>query len=130
MTTNYSELTDSFEQCDIDAGAFAHADHVGVAYEMLTRYDFLEASMRYARCINTIATAAGAADKFNVTITLAFLSLIAERMHTTEYTSYEEFLDKNPDVLEKTALNQWYTSDRLASELARSVFLMPEVAAA
>ena len=130
MTTNYAELTDSFERCDIDAGAFTHADHVGVAYEMLTRYDFLEASMKYARCINTIATAAGAADKFNVTITLAFLSLIGERMQTTEHTCYEEFLRENPDVLERTALNQWYSSDRLASDLARRVFLMPEYAAA
>lgn len=130
MTTHYAQLTDSFEQYDINPGAFAHADHVGVAYEMLSRYDFLEASMRYARCISTIATAAGAERKFNVTITLAFLSLIAERMQTTEHADYEEFLDTNPDVLEMSVLKQWYSSEQLASDLARTIFLMPQAVAA
>ncbi len=118
MTRNYEALTDSFERCDLDAGAFTHADHVGVAYEMLTRYDFLEAASRYARCINTLASAAGAADKFNITVTLAFLSLIAERMHTGGHVDYDEFLAKNPDVLNSPVLRQWYASERLSSELA------------
>ncbi len=125
MTTNYKVLTDSFERCELGADAFIHADHVGVAYEMLNRYDFLEASTRYARCIDTIATAAGAADKFNLTITLAFLSVIAERRHTTKHASYAEFLERNPDLLEKSVLEQWYAPDRLSSDLARRMFLMP-----
>ncbi len=130
MTTNYETLTDSFERCEVDASTFTHANHVGVAYEMLNRYDFLEAASRYARCINTIATAAGAADKFNLTVTLAFLSLIAERMHITEHAGFEEFLHKNPDLLERTILGRWYPSDRLSSDLARRVFLMPQTLAA
>ena len=80
MAKSYVDLVASFERGDIDASTFGHVDHLGVAYEMLLRHEFLQASTKYAACINAIATRAGAAGKFNTTITLAFLSLIAERM--------------------------------------------------
>ena len=130
MTVNYKELAKSFEACDIDASDFSHADHVGVAYEILRRYDFLDASVRYSNSIKTIATAAGAEQKFNTTITLAFLSLIAERMETTAHDSYEEFLEKNPDLFKGNVLTKWYSPDRMQSDLARAVFLMPDSVAA
>ena len=85
LIKDYVELTRSFENCDVDSSTFGKVDHIGVAYEMLRNYEFLDASVRYSKCINTIATLAGAAQKFNTTITLAFLSLIAERMHATDY---------------------------------------------
>ena len=130
MTVNYEELAQSFEACSIDAGSFSHADHVGVAYDMLRRYDFLDASIRYSNSIRTIAANAGAARKFNTTITLAFLSLIAERIETTAHVSYEEFLEKNPDLFEPDVLTKWYSTDRIESDLARAVFLMPDTVAA
>ena len=130
MTVNYETLARSFEACDIDASDFSHVDHVGVAYEMLRRYDFLDASVRYSSSIKTIAANAGAAQKFNATITLAFLSLIAERIETTVHGSYDEFLEKNPDLFERNVLTKWYSPARLQSDLARSVFLMPDSVAA
>ena len=130
MTVNYEELAQSFEACNIDANDFSHADHIGVAYEMLRRYDFLDASVRYSNSIKIIATNAGAAKKFNTTITLAFLSLIAERIQTTAHDSYEEFLEKNPDLFEGNVLTKWYSADRMQSDLAREVFLMPDSVAA
>ncbi len=129
MTTDYSALTRSFEACDIDASAFRHVDHVGVAYEMLRRYGFLEASFKYAECISAIATGAGAARKFNMTITLAFLSLIAERMEVTRPDSFDEFISQNQDLLSGNILEKWYSPERLRSDLARSIFLMPDAAA-
>lgn len=127
---NLEELTDSFEAGNIDPSAFGHSDHVVVAYCVLGRYDFLDASVKYARCINSIATKAGATDKFNLTVTLAFLSLIAERIEATEHETYEGFIAGNPDLLSGKILDKWYSSDRLQSELARKVFLMPDVLAA
>jgi len=129
MSRNYVELARSFEDCDIDAGAFGHMDHVGVAYEMLRTYDFLKASVRYSECINTIATRAGAARKFNTTITLAFLSLIAERMEATRHDTFDDFIEQNQDLLSSDLLAKWYSAERLRSDLARTVFLMPDAAA-
>lgn len=129
MSRNYSEFLSSFERCDIDAKAFGHVDHIGVGYEMLRKYEFLDACLKYSNCINSIATKAGAADKFNVTITLAFLSLIAERMQSSSYASFDSFIDENSDLLSGNPLAKWYTKERLGSELAQLVFLMPDKAA-
>ena len=130
MTVDYEELARAFEVCNIDAGNFSHADHVGVAYEMLRRYDFLDALVRYSSSIKTIAANAGAAQKFNTTITLAFLSLIAERIETTAHDSYDDFLEKNPDLFDGDVLTKWYSPERMQSDLARAVFLMPDPVAA
>ena len=126
MMSHYAKLTRSFEARDLDARAFRHLDHVGVAYEMLRSYDFLDASVKYARSIDEIATKAGAPDKFNVTITLAFMSLIAERMRATQHADYDDFIAQNQELLSKDVLNKWYSPERLRSNLARSVFLMPD----
>ena len=126
MNDRYAELTRSFEARELDAGAFRHRDHVGVAYEMLRSYDFVAATAKYAESIESIATKAGVPDKFNATITFAFLSLIAERMGTTEHSNYDDFISQNQDLMSKDILAKWYSPERLRSDLARNVFLMPD----
>ena len=107
MSKDYVELTRSFENCDVDSSAFRHLDNIGVAYEMLCNYEFLDASVRYSKCINTIATLAGAAQKFNTTITLAFLSLSAERMQAADYQSFDDFIGQSQDLLSPEILTKW-----------------------
>ena len=129
MSRNYADFLRRFEACEIDASDFGHIDHIGVAYEMLRKYDFLDAVAKYSACIRTIATRAGAADKFNTTITLAFLSLIAERMSESDPGEFGDFIEENPDLMSAKLLSRWYSKGRLTSGLAHSVFLMPDVAA-
>ena len=126
MTAPYSGLTKAFEAHTLDPDVFGHLEHVQVAYEMLQRYDFLEVSERYSRAINSIATRAGAPEKFNLTITLAFLSLIAERVHDTEHSDFEEFLALNEDLKSGSVLNRWYSREVLASDFARTHFALPD----
>jgi len=129
MNAESGELTRRFEARTLDAAAFGHREHVQVAWEMLRRYDFLDAVARYANGIRAIANEAGVPDKFNLTITLAFMSLIAERAQVAEYDRFEEFLAANDDLLRRDVLRQWYTDDQLGSELARTLFLLPRAAA-
>ncbi|MEM7429015.1 MAG: hypothetical protein AAF441_23250 [Pseudomonadota bacterium] len=129
MSRDYVEFAKEFEKREIDAASFSHLDHVGVAHELLSRYGFLDAAVIYCKCINEIATRAGAAGKFNTTITLAFLSLIAERMDASSAATFDEFITANCDLLSRDVLAQRYSSGRLASDLARSAFLLPDRAA-
>jgi hypothetical protein len=130
MKIEYSELLKQFEAFEINPAEFGHREHVQVAYEMLHKYGYLEACAKYANAINTIATNAGAPEKFNVTITFAFLSLIAERIHgPTKWSSFEEFLARNGDLLSKNALSRWYSNEQLQSDFARTHFLLPRKAA-
>ena len=126
MNARYAELTRSFEARDLDASTFRHRDHVGVAYEMLQSYDFLDATVKYAENIKSIAAKAGVAEKINATITFAFLSLKAERIETTQHSNYDDFISQNPDLMSKDVLAKWYSPERLRSDLARNVFLMPD----
>ena len=126
MTSDIAELVRTFEDHAIDAANFRHADHVEVAHAMLATYDFMDATLRYARAIDAIATKAGAASKFNTTITFAFMSLIAERMGTASHTDYAAFIADNQDLLSKDILSPWYSKERLNCDLARRTFILPD----
>jgi len=117
----------SFEDHCLDPAGFKHREHVIVAYLMLRKYDFPEAVSRYTGNVRAIATRAGAASKFNMTITIAFISLIAERMQTASHHSVKDFLTRNHDLLRSDLLKKWYSDERLQSELARHSFLMPDI---
>ena len=126
MNSAYSLLLEKFEASEIEPDTFHHSEHVEAAYEMLRRYPFLEATWRYAETIRALAETAGAPDKFNVTITVAFLSVIAERMKQVEYADYQHFIEENADLGSAEMLNQRYSAERLGSRMARQVFLLPD----
>jgi hypothetical protein len=126
MKRNYGTFTDAFERGEIDVGNFTHEDHIGVAYAMLHRYDFLTATLKYATCIDALATQAGAAQKYNTTITLAFMSIIAERIQQSGAENFGSFLGENPDLCDRDLLTRWYSKERQQSDLARTNFLMPD----
>lgn len=125
MKTDYFEMTQEFEVHGIDPSAFRHIDHIGVAYEMFHKYDFLTTSTKYSEVIKSMATKAGVPEKFNLTITLAFLSLIAERIQRTEHSNFDEFIARNEDIIAKGVLANLYSAERLQSDLARKMFLLP-----
>lgn len=127
MTTSISpaELTRSFEAHRIDNSTFHHKQHLEVAFELLGKYDFVDATAIYAKGIKTIAANAGAPKKFNTTITFAFMSLIAERMEKSGRITFEAFLEDNPDLLSMKILEGWYVQEQLFSDIARKIFLMP-----
>mgnify|MGYP001818094783 CR=1 FL=1 len=112
----------------LDAEKFSHRDHVIVAYEALEGADFFTALGLVVGGIARLAASGGAAQKFNATITFAFVSLIAERMATTDHADAEDFMRCNPDLLTGTPLRRHYSSTRLASDLSRQVALLPDLA--
>ena len=125
MTVATDGLAERFEGLEIPAGSFRHRDHVETAHAMLLKYPFLEAVSRYAATIHTMATNAGAHDKFHVTVTVAFLSIIAERLEASRIDDFEEFARRNPDLFDSALLSRFYSPEQLASAAARRVFVMP-----
>lgn len=109
---------------EVDAANFHHADHVRIGFEILRRHSFVDAARAYSHSLKAIAARAGNPGAYHETITLAFLALIAER--GAHFTSFEEFAAANPDLLEKSALTRWYTPERLSSDIARAIFILPD----
>ena len=126
MSDAANTLMERFEQRRIDAPNFRHQDHIQVAYEMLEKYDFVDACARYASTIRAMAESVGVPEKYNATITFAFMSLIAERKTETVSGNLDTFLVANPDLLDKNILKRWYTDERLTSTAARGQFLLPD----
>ena len=118
------DLLDAFEQLRIAPEEFDHAAHVRVAYAMITRDDFVSACAKYAVTLRAMAARAGAPEKFNATVTFAFMSMIAE--YAVEVASYDELVSQHPELLSAGVLERWYSAERLGSPLARRQFLLPD----
>jgi|SRR5580698_6859914 hypothetical protein len=112
----------------IDNRTFRHADHVRVAFALLARHEFAEAAATFCEALKDIAARAGKPEAFHTTITIAFLAVIAERRAAADYPDFAAFAHANPDLMTKAVLQAWYAPARLASDMARKTFILPEAA--
>ncbi len=126
MTPDYRQALRDLTCGTLDPADFSHRHHIGVAYEALQQGDFFDAARQVAAGIRALTERAGVPDKFNTTVTWAFLSLIAERMRTTAHADAADFIRRNPDLGSGAALDPWYSKPRLSSALARSIALLPD----
>jgi hypothetical protein len=129
MTDN--EFIASFENCSLANEAFHHADHVRMAFLYLARNPALEALQRFSASLARFAAANGKPQLYHETITWAFLFLIRERLARTGWRqTWTEFAAGNPDLLnwKDNALKKYYRGETLASDLARTTFLLPDKA--
>jgi hypothetical protein len=127
MATDCPDLG-RFLRGEIAAASFPHREHVRMAFEMLRRHDFAETVLYFSRALRSMARQAGKPQAFHQTLTIAFLSLIAERLDGGQWEDFSAFARDNPDLLDKGMLARWYRPERLASERARRTFLLPEPA--
>jgi hypothetical protein len=95
-----------------------------MGFEMLRQHSFAETVLYFSQALRKMAARGGRPGAYHETITIAFLSLIAERM--ADDRDFEEFASLNPDLFDKHVLARWYRPERLASDRARHVFILPE----
>jgi hypothetical protein len=118
-----------FVRGEISAADFPHREHVRMAFEMLRRHDFAESVWLFSRAVRDMAARAGRPQAFNQTVTIAFLSLIAERIERAGAPDFAAFAQAHPDTLDKGALARWYRADELTSDIARRTFVLPTAGA-
>jgi hypothetical protein len=122
------EFLRRFEDCTLANTAFHHRDHVRLGWLYLRRYPALEALARFTEGLKRFAAANGKPGLYHETITWAYLLLIHERMARDETDSWEDFAQRNPDLLvwKPSVLDRYYEKETLGSELARRVFVLPD----
>jgi hypothetical protein len=126
MSAELAEL-ERFARGEVDPRNFPHREHVRMAFEMLRRHDFAETVLHYSRALRAMSARAGNPRAFHQTVTIAFLSLIAERMQESGGAAdFDALVRAHPELLDKAAVTRWYRPERLASEAARHTFLLPE----
>ncbi len=109
----------------VDPRRFHHADHIRVAFEMLSRHPFLEAAPVFIDRLKRIAARAGRPEAYHETITVAFMALVAERCAGSVHPDFDCFAAANPDLFDPAVLNRWYRRDELSAPLARKTFVLP-----
>jgi hypothetical protein len=123
---NDQVLTNAFLRGKIRGRDFRHADHVRVGFALLCRHNFPDTLALYSAALKGIAARAGNPHAYHETITVAFLSLIAELHAARHYADFESFIADNPDLMDKSILRRWYSPERLLSDIARKTFVMPD----
>jgi hypothetical protein len=118
-----------FLRGEVAARDFPHREHVRMAHALLRRHEFTDGARRYASALRAMAQAAGRPEAFNLTVTIAFLAVIGERLAGHEGEDFAQFAAANPDLFDKGVLRRWYRPEQLASSLARRQFLLPDPAA-
>ena len=123
-----SEFLRAFEACAVANADFHHADHIRLAWIYLREHPLLEAIDRFSTSLKRFAAHHGVPGLYHETITWAYLLLIHERMNGEP--SFDAFRAANPELFtwKPSVLSRYYTSETLASERARQVFVMPDLA--
>ncbi len=111
-----------------DPAGFTHREQVRMPFELLRRHEFAESLLHYTRALRAMLARAGRPESFNLTVTIALLSLIAERMQRSPGGDFAGFARAHPELFGGSLLPHWYRPERLASDAAHRAFLMPDPA--
>lgn len=104
---------------------FSHSDHIGVACQALMDNDFFRACTVIGDGIRALAVRGGEAEKYNVTITFIFMSIVGERLAANKHDDIADFIAKNPELSQRSLIASVYSTDRLSEPTARNVALLP-----
>ena len=117
-----------FEAGDWPAGTFDHRAHVRLAYVHLTGLDdeAAHAAVR-AALLNYLAKQGIDPAKYHETMTRAWVLAVRHFMEECEPCgSAEEFLTRNPRLLDSRIMGSHYTDALLFSARARAAFVEPD----
>jgi hypothetical protein len=101
-----SEFLAAFENCSL--ASFHHRDHIRMALLYVERYGLEEGTRRAVEGIQHFAAHAGQSQKYHHTMTLAWMRLAAQ-------------------LLDKNALDAYYSVDLLRSTQAREGWVEPDL---
>ena len=117
---------------DDNAGLFRHKEHVKLAWLYLRKYPLIETVVKVSEALRMFATVNGAENRYNETLTWAYIFLINERMaRMRDGHTWEEFFEANPELFnwDENILKTYYREETLNSELAKRVFIFPDLRA-
>src|SRR6267142_1476823 len=118
-----------FESCELPNTQFKHAEHIRVAWTLLSRHPLLEALQRFRGDLKAYAVHNRVPGLYNETITCFYLLLIRERMDgMTVSCGWREFAEGNPDIFAypKAFLETYYPAGLAFTEQAKQAFLLPQ----
>ncbi|MFC1689901.1 hypothetical protein ACFL0N_02785 [Pseudomonadota bacterium] len=119
---------EAFESGTLNPDTFDHAAHVFIAWKLLEENTLAQATGRFLAALKRLTRALNIESKYHETISCFYMTLIAERRAGLAGSDWQAFSDANPDLLGPATalLGEYYSRERLWSDLAKRQFLLPE----
>jgi hypothetical protein len=134
MLKHHVSMSDREFRAAFEAGAFAPADfshraHVRLAYVYLAESDGTQALERMrAALVGFLCVHGIPASKFHATLTRAWILAVDHFMHRSpEASCADDFIARNPLLLDTKIMLTHYSADLLFSDQARTEFVEPNL---
>ncbi|WP_377273778.1 hypothetical protein [Peterkaempfera sp. SMS 1(5)a] len=111
-----------------NAERFGHRQHVQLTWLAVRRYGTSAAVDLVSDGIQRTARYAGAPQKYNATVSRAWVELVGHHAEQSDTVDFEAFADQNPALFDKKLLTGFYRSSTLASGPARTGWVEPDLA--
>jgi N-formylglutamate deformylase len=108
-------------------GDFGHREHLELAWRYLRIHPNDEAAEAMVLAIRHVAHVHGADEKYHETMTRAWLHFVAVHAQRRGADTFEEFLDRNPDLLNRHLIECFYSPGLIQSDLARRAWSAPDL---
>lgn len=125
---NDADFLAALEDGSLPLAEFSHRNHLRAGWLYLERQPLPEAAMTCALAIRNYATRHGAPEKFHLTLTLAFMHIIANLREGHPSTDWESFVAACPDLQRdaQRLIARHYSPPLLESDRARKTFVPPD----
>ena len=120
------------------AGRFGHRQHVHLTWLTVRQYGTSAAITLVSEGIQRTARYAGAPQKYNATVSRAWVELVGHHAAEpgpgsaagpgSDGADFDCFIGQNPALLDKRLLTRFYRSSTLASQQARTTWTEPDLA--
>ena len=120
------DFAEAFETGNLLPDEFDHRAHLRAAWCLLHRRPFREACIALRDGVRDIARRAGRPGLYHETITVAFMSIVAQRVASRPGLAWDDFIAAWPDLMDRALLSRWYGRETLESALARAIFVLPD----
>jgi hypothetical protein len=110
------------------ADRFGHRQHVHLTWLAIRRYGSDAAVQIISEGIKRTARYAGAPQKYNATVSRAWVELVGHHTGQSDTADFDTFAARHPALLDKKLLARFYRSSTLASGPARTGWVQPDLA--
>lgn len=122
------QFVEAIENCSFLGEHFHHIEHLRLAWIYLQTMDVDSAAARMAESILRFATFHHSPEKYNRTLTDAWVRLVAAARRRSPGSTFPSFLEANAELLDSKLPFQYFTKELLNSAKARSECVAPDLA--
>ncbi|TDW14237.1 hypothetical protein [Kribbella kalugense] len=122
-----SEFDELMGEVMSTASRFGHREHLRLTWLAVQRCGTAGAVDVISDGIQRTARYAGAPQKYNATVSRAWVELTAYHMSEVPGEAFDDLVQRNPGLLDKRLLTRFYSSRTLASAEARIGWVEPDL---